>query len=67
MDKYMMDEYISQLTAQEKKVLKIAQEHLASSFSLEKSIGYKQWQGAMPGGTPPHPPLEVSEAQELPK
>ena len=38
-----IDQYISQLSAQEKIVFKIAQEHLESSFDLEKSIGYKEW------------------------
>lgn len=38
-----LDEYISQLTAQEKIVFNIAKEHLETSFDLEKSIGYKQW------------------------
>ncbi len=36
-------EYINQLSAMEKIVLKIAQEHLETSFSLEKSIGFKAW------------------------
>uniref|UniRef100_A0A6C0IJV6 Uncharacterized protein n=1 Tax=viral metagenome TaxID=1070528 RepID=A0A6C0IJV6_9ZZZZ len=36
-------EYINQLSAMEKTVLKIAQEHLETSFSLEKSIGFKSW------------------------
>jgi hypothetical protein len=37
------DEYISQLTPQERIVLKIAQEHLQSSFDLVRSIGFKAW------------------------
>jgi hypothetical protein len=36
--------YIAQLTPQEQKVLKIAQEHLETSFNLVKSIGFKEWQ-----------------------
>lgn len=35
--------YISQLNDIEKKVLTIAKEHLETSFSIEKSIGFKQW------------------------
>ena len=35
--------YISQLSDIEKIVLKIAQDHLETSFSLEKSIGFKSW------------------------
>jgi hypothetical protein len=37
------ERYISQLTPQEQIVLKIAQEHLETSFDLERSIGYIQW------------------------
>ena len=42
MDKYLKD-YVAQLSEIEKTVLKIAQEHLETSFSLEKSIGFKTW------------------------
>jgi hypothetical protein len=35
--------YINQLSDMEKKVLKIAQDHLETSFSLKKSIGFKKW------------------------
>lgn len=35
--------YVEQLSPREKQVLKIAQEHLETSFSLEKSIGFKLW------------------------
>jgi len=41
--KNLVDIYISQLNDIEKKVLTIAKEHLETSFSLEKSIGFKQW------------------------
>ena len=41
--KNLIDKYISQLNDIEKKVLRIAQEHLETSFSIEKSIGFKQW------------------------
>jgi len=41
--KILIDKYISQLNDIEKKVLIIAQEHLETSFSIEKSIGFKQW------------------------
>jgi hypothetical protein len=36
-------EYIEQLTAIEKRVLKIAKEHLETSFSIVKSIGFIEW------------------------
>ena len=41
--KNLIDNYISQLNDIEKKVLIIAKEHLETSFSIEKSIGFKQW------------------------
>ena len=42
MNQYLK-EYLEQLSDIEKTVLKIAQEHLETSFSLEKSIGFKEW------------------------
>jgi|TARA_Y100000389_G_C17467476_1_gene526951 hypothetical protein len=42
-NKDLIKKYISQLTEQEKIALKIAEEHLESSFSITKSIGYKRW------------------------
>jgi hypothetical protein len=41
--KNLINIYISQLNDIEKKVLTIAKEHLETSFSIEKSIGFKQW------------------------
>jgi len=38
------DAYIAQLTPMELKVLNIAKTHLETSFSLEKSIGFLEWQ-----------------------
>lgn len=38
-----VQEYIKQMTEQEKLVLKIAQNHLESSFDITKSIGFIQW------------------------
>ena len=35
--------YIQQLTEQQKIVLNIAKEHLATSFCIEKSLGYLSW------------------------
>jgi len=35
-----MSDYVKQLSDCEKKALEIAKDHLQSSFSLEKSIGY---------------------------
>ena len=42
-DEVLIKKYINQLTEQEQIVLKIAQEHLQSSFDIIKSIGYKEW------------------------
>ena len=39
----LLIEYQLQLSELEHVVIKIAQEHLESSFSLEKSIGFKKW------------------------
>lgn len=39
----LISEYIAQLSAQERIVLKIASEHLETSFDIETSIGYKNW------------------------
>jgi hypothetical protein len=36
-------DYLAQLSPLEKKVLHIAQSHLETSFSLEKSIGFQEW------------------------
>jgi len=38
-----IDEYVDQLSPQEQIVLKIAQEHLESSFDLVRSIGFIAW------------------------
>lgn len=39
----LVTEYIDQMTEQQRKVLDIAIDHLQSSFSIIKSIGFKQW------------------------
>ncbi len=35
--------YIAQLKPREKHALKISQEHLGSSLSLDNSIGFQKW------------------------
>jgi hypothetical protein len=40
--------YIAQLSPQEQKVLKIAQEHLETSFNIVKSIGFQEWRAKQP-------------------
>tara|TARA_Y100001937_G_C6916498_1_gene239836 strand:- start:16 stop:210 length:195 start_codon:yes stop_codon:yes gene_type:complete len=39
-----IEAYISELSEQEKLVMKIAQEHLETSFDITKSIGFQEWQ-----------------------
>jgi len=39
----LVEEYKHTMTEQEVLVLNIAIEHLESSFSIEKSIGYLEW------------------------
>ncbi len=39
----LIEEYKSTMTEQERLVLNIAIEHLESSFSIERSIGYLEW------------------------
>lgn len=39
----LIDEYIQQLTEQERLVLEIAKNHLESSFDIIKSIGFMEW------------------------
>ena len=42
-DKALVEAYVAQLSAMEKQTMKIAQEELKSSFSVEKSIGFLEW------------------------
>ena len=42
----LVTEYIDQMTEQQRKVMAIALDHLQSSFSVVKSIGFKQWVAA---------------------
>lgn len=39
----LIDEYVAQMTEQERLVYEIAIEHLESSFDVVRSIGYKEW------------------------
>ena len=38
-----VDDYINQLSAQEKQVFDIARDHLKDSFDIERSIGFTEW------------------------
>ena len=46
-----IEQYKASLNDIEKKALKIAQEHLESSFSITKSIGFLKWQQASQDAT----------------
>lgn len=39
----ILQDYIDQLGEKEKIAYEIAKDHLGTSFSLKKSIGYKKW------------------------
>jgi len=39
----LVEKYIKQLDDKSRKVYEIAKENLESSFSIEKSIGFKKW------------------------
>ena len=41
--KKILKQYIASLSDKEKQTYTIAKDHLGSSFSLEKSIGFQQW------------------------
>ena len=49
-----VEKYIAQLSDVEKKILKIAQDHLETSFNIKKSIGFKEWLSAQT----PEPPTQ---------
>lgn len=38
-----LEKYINEFEEKEKKALKIAQEHLATSFNIVKSNGFNEW------------------------
>lgn len=42
-EQLLIDQYIAQMSEQEKLVLEIAVDHLETSFDIARSIGYKEW------------------------
>jgi hypothetical protein len=38
-----VEKYVNEFEEKEKKALKIAQEHLATSFNIVKSNGFNEW------------------------
>ncbi len=45
----LVSEYVDQMTEQQRKVMDIALDHLQSSFSVVKSIGFNQWVASREG------------------
>lgn len=45
----LVDEYMESLSEVERSTMKIAEEHLKTSYSLKKSIGYIKWLAARSG------------------
>lgn len=42
-EKTDLEKYVESLSEMEAQALKIAQEHLETSYDMEKSIGFKEW------------------------
>ena len=42
----LIQEYISTLNEREKHVMEIANEHLQSSFCIERSVGFVKWKNS---------------------
>ena len=59
----MLSAYLSQLTPMEQKVLHIAASHLETSFSLVKSIGFKEWQEQQAQAQEPKAQAQEPKAQ----
>jgi hypothetical protein len=59
----MESAYIAQLNPMEQKILQIARSHLETSFSLNKSIGFQEWQKAQEPQAQP----QVQPAQQDPQ
>jgi len=38
-----IEEYLAQLNDKQRKAYEIAKDHLKTSFSMKKSIGYQEW------------------------
>jgi hypothetical protein len=58
--------YIAQLNPLEQKVLHIAREHLETSFSLRKSIGFQEWQAKAPAEQAPAHKVQVEQQVQEP-
>jgi hypothetical protein len=62
--------YIAQLNPMEQKILQIARSHLETSFSLDKSIGFQEWQKAQKEQTKQQEPqaqpmqVQIQEPQQ---
>jgi hypothetical protein len=47
----LTERYIESLSVKEKKAYLIAREHLGTSFSLEKSVGFLAWKANQPSSS----------------
>ena len=43
LEKTDLEKYVESLSPMELKALKIAQDHLETSYDMEKTIGFKEW------------------------
>ena len=59
--------YIHSLSPQERIVLKIANEHLESSFDLGTSLGFLKWQAEQPSGQAEQPSGQAEQPSPAPK
>ena len=55
--------YIAQLNPMEQKILQIARSHLETSFSLNKSIGFQEWQAKQAQQQQQQEPQEEPQVQ----
>jgi hypothetical protein len=53
--------YIAQLNPMEQKILQIARSHLETSFSLDKSIGFQEWQAKQQQAKQQEPKVQIQE------
>tara|TARA_Y100000591_G_scaffold265790_1_gene239454 strand:- start:1278 stop:1496 length:219 start_codon:yes stop_codon:yes gene_type:complete len=56
-----VDDYINQLSEQEKQVFDIAKDHLKDSFDIERSIGFTEWKKKQE----PAPALEPTQKPKI--
>ena len=60
-----VDDYINQLSEQEKQVFDIAKDHLKDSFDIERSIGFTEWKKKQEPTPAPAPALEPTQKPKI--